>query len=358
MRPRRDSWLAVVITLAAAVARAGDPDVADLLLKKAKKAFVAKSYEEAEASYRRALKEMTPFPEARLGLAETLEKLGRPADALDACRASVKEIEDAGEPAKWKPLKTRAQQMITRLQGRQGDLARLNESFVKRCIDFGKKVSGSDPTLARKAFETALLVDPDNETAKTCLKQTPAKAAVAPGPETAPKPPAERFGESVIVADLWSGAPQWSVGADSIVGDSPTEGKLFWHNVVLEGRFSIRGRFRVTKVHGEKYGFGVFFGSEGNEPWWAVFMNRAGSVSLERCEEESDHIAKETILDRFDATAPHVLQLDVQPGDVALSIDGRKLFEHNESNRRAFDGKFCLFVQNARIEWTELEVKR
>ena len=110
----------------------------------------------------------------------------------------------------------------------------------------------------------------------------------------------------------------------------------------------------------EKYSMGVFFGSDGREPWWAVFISRTGAVSLRRCEVDADDdfIAKDADLDRFDPKAWHMFQIDIQPGDVTVTMDGRQLFEHNESSRKAFDGKFCLFVQNARVEWQDLEVKR
>ena len=76
--------VAVAVLLAAGSVSGGDPDVADLLFKKGKKALSGKDYKEAEQCFRRAVREMSPFPDARFGLAEALEKLERPREALEA----------------------------------------------------------------------------------------------------------------------------------------------------------------------------------------------------------------------------------------------------------------------------------
>lgn len=355
MRPLRAPRLAVAVVLAAGSVLGGDPDVADLLLKKGKKAFSAKSYDEAESALRRALKEMTPFPEARLCLGETLEKLERGPEALEMFRACVKEIEQEGDPAKWRSLRTRAQQAISRLKGKQGELAKLNDTYIRKYLDLGRKWAGSNPAWARKAFETVLLLDPGNEIAKGYLKQLPADAP-APSAAEKPKPAGERFGESIVKAELWSGAEEWSVGERTIVGDTE-QGRLFWlEEMPLSGRFSVRGRFRLTRM-ADRFRYGVFLGSTGREPWWAVFVT-PNSVSLDRCEEDANRAVKETFLEDFDHKGWHTLQIDVRPGDVKVTLDGKECYEHNEADRKAFDGKICLFVQFARIEWRDLEVRR
>ena len=88
----------------ALAARAGDPDVAKLLFKKAQKAYRAKKYEEAEKTYRRAIEECPPNPEARYGLAETLEKQERMSEALAAYCRCVEDITAMPKP----PIKLRS----------------------------------------------------------------------------------------------------------------------------------------------------------------------------------------------------------------------------------------------------------
>jgi hypothetical protein len=342
---------------AAGSASGGDPDVAELLLKKAKKAFSSKDYREAEHCFRRAVREMSPFPEARFGLAEALEKLDRPREALDAYRDCVGDIEANGDLAKWRSLRNRAQQAVTRLLGRSAELVKLNDAFIRECLDFAKKHASSDPQWAREAYETVLRLDPANMVAKGHLAMLPKAGAAPPVPEK-PEPAGGGFGEPVLRAELWSGAPEWSVGVEAIVGDSPNAGKLFWlEGMPLEGRFSVRGTFRVARAY-DRLGFGVFFGSEGREPWWGLFFRSTGAVSLERCEEGSNHQVRDTILDGFDVAKQHTIQLDVRPGDVVVSLDGKELFEFSAEDRKTFDGKICLYVQNGRIEWTSLEVRK
>jgi len=356
VRQSRGSLLAVAVVFAAGVVFGGDPDVADLLFKKAKKAFSSKDYTEAESCYRRAAREMSPYPEARFGLAETLEKLERPREALDAYRACLSDVEAGGDLAKWRSLKNRAQQAATRLLGRSADLVKLNDAFLKRCIDFAQQHASSDPQWAREAYETVLKLEPGNQIAKSRLAALPKAAASSPAPER-PKA-SDKFGESLVKGELWSGAEEWSVKGDAIVGDSPNAGKLYWlEKVPLEGRFSVRGTFRVTQAL-DRLAFGVFFGSEGREPWWGLFLRGTGAISLERCEERTNHQVRDTILEKLDVSKPHTIQIDIRPGDVAVSMDGKELFDYSDADRKTFDGKFCLYVQNGRIEWTALEVKR
>ena len=67
---------------------------------------------------------------------------------------------------------------------------------------------------------------------------------------------------------------------------------------------------------------------------------------------------KDRILTTFDHRAWHTLRVDVTPGDVKVTLDGEAIFDLTVSDRKAFDGKLCLFVQEAAVEWRDLEVKR
>jgi tetratricopeptide (TPR) repeat protein len=342
--------------MAPAGARGGDPDVADLLLKKAKKAFAAKSYEEAETGFRRALEEMTPLPEARLGLAEALEKLNRPREALDTYRACVAEIENEGDPAKWKAMKSRAQQALSRLQKRHAELSRLNEAFIRKCIDFGKKRAASDPLWARKAFEAVLLLDPGNEVAEGLLRKLP-DAGAAPAP--APKKPSTKEG-TLFRRDIWDGAPEWSVESDTITGDvREPDGRLLWLDTIsFEGKYTFRGRLRLTRDGGVRRAYGIFFGGDGKTRWWTVVFSDNEEIVMERFEDGPPTRIDGSFLDEFDHMKWHTLEVAVEPGSARVTLDDREVFHHDKDDRGAFDGKICLFVQNACVEWKDLEVVR
>ncbi len=357
MRPLRVPWLAVAMVFAAGSVFGGDPDVADLLYKKARKAFASKDYVEAESCFRRAIQEVSPYPEARLGLGETLEKLDRPGDAERSYRACIAEVEAAGDPSKWRATKVRAQQALARVQGPRHEITKINEAFVRRCVEFGKKRAESDPLWARKAFETVLLIDPSNEAAKGFLKKLKASAA-APAPAN-PSPKGERFGEPLVRKELWEGAPEWSVASDAIVGDVRGKGKLFWlEGIPLDGRYGIQGRFRVTRPS-ERYVYGLFFGGVSNGfTWWELVLRHNNEVELNRCLDGEAEPLKDRILTTFDHRAWHTLRVDVTPGDVKVTLDGEAIFDLTVSDRKAFDGKLCLFVQEAAVEWKDLEVKR
>lgn len=353
MRPMRRPWLAVAITLAAGRVLAGDPDVASLLFKKAKKSFAAKDYKEAETGFRRAIKEMSPYPEARLCLGETLEKLDRPREAIEEYRTCVGEINDAGAPSKWKPQLARAQQAITRLQGRHAELAKLNDAFIRKCIDFGRKRSKSDPYWARKALETALRLDPANAVARGLLETTPAGVAEEPAPEVAK--PAK--GESLFRRDLWDGPPEWSVTGDTIAGDvREADGRLFWLEKVWTGRYTIRGRVRLTRDGGARRAYGLMFGGDGKPPWWALVFEDSEQLVFQHWTDDEQKHLKEHLLADYDHSQWHAFEVAVDHGTVSVKLDGNEVFAMEEASRTCFDGKFSLFIQNGRVEWTDLEV--
>jgi tetratricopeptide (TPR) repeat protein len=354
MRQARGGWLAVAMVLAAGSVSGGDPDVADLLFKKAKKAFAAKDYAEAESGFRRALKEMSPFPDARLGLAESLEKLARPREAIEQYRTCVDEIDAAGAPAKWKPMMTRARQALARLQGRQAELAKINDAFIRKYIDFARKRAATDPLWARKALDTVLRLDASNEVARGMLAKLPAASPPKPAEPSEP----ERRGPNLFRRKCWDGAPEWSVEADTITGDVPgRDGKLFWlEEEMPKGTYTIRGRFRLTRDGGDRRAYGVFFGGDGKANWWALILSQDEEIVLERFDNSVPRRVAGPGLEGFDHTAWHTLEIRVRPGDVRVRLDEREPIQHLESERTAFDGKIALFVQNACIEWKELEV--
>jgi tetratricopeptide (TPR) repeat protein len=359
VRHARGFWLAVAVMLAAGTVTGGDPDVAGLLFKKARKAFSSKDYAEAESGFRRALKELTPYPDARFGLAESLEKLDRPREAYEEYRGCVAEIDAAGAPSKWKSLRSRAQQAMSRLQERHAELAKLNDAFIRKCIDFGKKHAKSDPQWARKAFETVLLLDPGNEVAQGLLDKLP-----APDPSGDAKPEAKRKGggkpETLFRRDLWSGGSEWSVDSDRITGDvRRRDGTALWlDGLPLEGRYTVRGRYKLKYDGGERRAYGIFFaGDRDAGDWWAVVATDKETIVLERWEARRPTLLAECILSDFDHTMLHNLEIAVEPGKVTVRLDGTEIIKHEDATASRA-GTICLFVQNACIEWRDLEAER
>jgi tetratricopeptide (TPR) repeat protein len=264
----RFSLLLLLLGLGASIGRAGDPDVADFLLKKAQKALRAKDYAEAESSFRRAMEEMSPFPDAAYGLGETLEKLDRNLDAIAAYQRCHDEVAaQADSPASARSLQRKAAHAIARLQRRFADLAKIDKDFIDRCMAFGRKYGDTNPAQARLAYEAVLGIDPAHASAKAALERLPSapkREQPAPPSPAAPKP----WGKSLIVSDdleAWSPglAKEWSCSAGVVTGDVPDrDGKLNWlDDREFEENYALRVRFRVVHVHDEdRRAFGVFFG--------------------------------------------------------------------------------------------------
>lgn len=347
------AWLVGALAVAA---WAGDPDVANLLLQKGRKAFAAKSYEEAAGCFERALEELRPFPEAAFALGETLEKLEKPIDAAAAYRRCREQCESAAaaQAAKWRPLAAKAAKAETRLAGGSGELASLDRDFVKACLDFARRNLKSSPVAARKACETALKVDPGN---------APALSLMSEAKFEAPKPAGS--GEPLIRGD---GLEEWFPGMKepwSCAGGvitcltEPKQGKLNWReDIVLEGRYRYSGSFRLADREKDLV-FGLFFaGKDGLHKRAGFILDDFDELVLVLDDGAESQTVQSSHVNDCDRSAWHTLRIDVEPGKVACRLDGRLVFEHQGESSGDFDGSPGIFVQGGPAEVKDLQVER
>jgi hypothetical protein len=344
------------------VVEAGDRDVALFLLKKAEKAYRAKDYEQAAATFKRARAEFTPLPEAAWGLGQALEKLEREAEALAAYRLCAEEVGAADKPsAKWKGLARRANAADARLRRRFAELDRLNRAFIDDCLRFGIAHVKTDPRWARTAFETVLKLDPTHRDARRHLDKV-GKLTTPGGRKTTGA--GKTWGTPLIRRDDlagWSPGIQapWSCAKGVVVGDvADRQGKINWvDDVELTGRYELRVRMRVVRSGGGGRTYGLLVGN-GSSYWHCFFIEDDNDMVLVEFDDGRHRHLKDAILRDFDPQRWNTLRLAVDRGSLRVYLNQKKLYDHDADERDAFDGKVGLFAQNGRFEFKELEVRR
>jgi hypothetical protein len=344
--------------LLVSLARAGDPEVAAFLLKKAEKALRAKDYESAANDFRRAREEHTPLPAAAYGLGQALEKLGRESDALAAYRQCVAEAEGMDEPGfEERRAARRSASAIRRLRRRYEALDKATRAFVEDLLRFAKEYEKKAPHWAQRACETILRLDPSHHQAKVLLGKLQRKSE--PKPETKPKP-AKGWGSPLVEADdlpRWDPGihPPWTCRDGLITADSegPT-GNINWlDSVSMEGRFEIRADVRVARDGGPKRTYGFFLG-DGKQRWHGVLVEDDNGVVLIEMAGGGNSLLKDATPRGFDPAKWHTFRIVVDRGEIQVLLDDTRLFAHVDDNPRAFGGKFGLFSQNGRIEFRNL----
>jgi tetratricopeptide (TPR) repeat protein len=346
----------IALLLAPVPGAAGDRDVAELLFKKAEKAARSNKHEEAVSLYERALEEHSPHPEAAFGLAVVLEKLGRSEDALQAylrCRDEIAALESPSR--KVKSMDGKAANAIKRLGAGYAELQEIDEKFVEACVDIGKRYVRSDPPWAKRAFETALAIDPLNKTAKRHME----RLSGVEGPAAIQRP----FRPVIDEDDMkkWDPGARglWSCSGGVLTGDTADQkGHANIYTERLEGTYSFRASFRVTRSTGKKRTHGIFFGNKPDRTVWALIISWDDELVLSKWR-GADHVEERMkILTGFDPRQWHTLQVDVTPGKVECLLDGVEIFELAEQGEKAFDGNPLLFIQDMRVEIRGVGVRR
>ena len=361
----------MILLLLALPAWSGDQEVARLLFEQGRKVFRAKKYKEAEKYLGRALAEHTPFPEASYWYGQALEKLGRAQEAAHAYRVCIAAVDGLdAPPPKWKSASSRAARALSKLRRQFAALDGVNRKYIKRFLDFGKRHRATNPQWARRAFETVLAIDPAHSAAKAYLAKLPAGAR---GPVGKPGPGAgtgaatgkgKAWGTPLITPeDLGDWDPgesaNWSIDGRVITGDAVgRSGKINWlDKVALKGKYALRVSFRVIRDGGSRRTIGLFIG-DGGDAWWAIMLDEGDSLSLVRVAGASSNEVKSRSVGRTKWTTWHTLRVEVDGSDASIFLDDKKLIEITVPRRQAFAGGLGLFIQNARVEFKDLELRK
>lgn len=348
--------LGIGVLVLAVLVSAGDREVAEFLFSKGQKALRAKQFEEAEANFRRAIEEDSPYPEASYGLGQALEKLDRGGDACQAYRECIAAIDSLDEPSgKQKSIASRAARALKKIRREFAALDKLNKGYVRDFIALGKKHMKANPRWSRRAFEAVLALDPGNKIATSYL-------AKLPGGESPAKASGKSWGKPVIRKDSlgnWQpgASNEWSIRGTVITGDSTAQnGHINWlENAPLTGDYSVQVRFRLVRDGGERRTIGVFV-SPGNNNWWSMMFEGAGDLVLIRTEGERNSSTAVRSLGRVDWEKWHTFRLHVK-GEVArMEFDGKEVLEYEFNRNQQFRGQLGLFFQCAKVEYKDIEV--
>ena len=350
--------LAAGCALLAVTTLAGDPDVAQFLYQKGQKAYRARKYEEAEKSFRRALEEHSPLPEAQFALGQTLERLERMGEALNAYRRCRDEI--AGGPAptgRMKSLAIRADRSIKRLQKQFTELERLDRDFIHRCMSLGIRYHKTNPGAARSAYTAVLKIDPGHKQARALLEGLGKKAPAG----KASKARTRDLTPPVDFAGWVPGRNEyWSVSNGLLTGkvDGPN-GQINWlEGERFKGRYKVRVEFRILKG-GVKRTCGLFVGNKhAKNRWWSVMIDWNDEVAMVETSPQASTSVQGKVLRGFQPDQWHTLELDVRPGELAVELDGKQMFRHKTGDEESFDGELGVFAQDIHVLFRKLELRK
>ena len=346
-------FLALLVT----VPSIADEDVAKLLFAKGEKSFRQKKYEDAEGNYRRALEELSPYPEAAYGLARSLEKLGRTQEALDAYLRCRDEIKDMESPSRsLRRIRGKADKAISKLGKDYAELADLDKAFAKKAFDFGRKYFNKSPAWSKKFFGLVLKVHPDHKLATSYLERL--------GDVSAPATAIGGF-EPWLTDDAMK---NWDPGAEApfkcrggILSATPPDGGGYSNFVKsrCDGSYSYRAAFRVTGRIGPRRAHGLLFGmKKTGGGTWALLVDFSDSLTLSYLGSTGSKDVKDLILSGVDFEKWHVIEARVEPGRVGCFLDGKEIFTYSVESEDEFDGTPGLFVQDIHVEVKEVGVQR
>ncbi|MEN8151266.1 MAG: tetratricopeptide repeat protein [Planctomycetota bacterium] len=332
---------------------AGDRDVADLLCEKGEKAAKSRDYEGAIKYFQRALEEHSPHPEACFGLAKALEKLGRTGEAVQAYLRCLDELKGVKELSRaQKRMEGQARRAVNKLGKGYQQLSKLDAKFVEDLVAFGRKNFNGSPEWSKKAFQTALLLDPGNKLAKSYLERlrgvrTPAEAA--------------GLFEAMILDDKLE---NWNPGIkkpwNCQGGVLSIDVKKSANNVIktqLEHRYSVRATFRHT---GEDYGrrtFGLLIG-ETEDTAWALLFSWADTVDLVKFDSSGSDRIQSKVLDNHKVSDWATLRVAVDGNEITTFLNGKMLFRHVAEKDTAFDGAPGVMIERCSAEVRDFEVQR
>ncbi|MHC4954399.1 MAG: tetratricopeptide repeat protein [Planctomycetota bacterium] len=353
-----------ILLLLALPAWTGDQEVAKFLFDKGKKEFRAKRYDKAEEFFRRALAEHTPYPEASYEHGQALEKLGRSQEAADAYQTCIAAVNGAEKPsAKWKGASRRAGRALTKLRKEFAALDGVNRKFVKKFSDLGKRLYKTNPKWARRAFETVLAIDPTHASAKAYMADLEKKGVTGTSTKTGAKK-GKTWGKQLIRSDSLKGwdpgaTDHWSIDGDVITGDAEgRSGQINWlERAPLSGQYSLRCRLRLLQDRGSRRTVGLFIG-DGKDGWWAIMLETNNTMTLYRSEGSTNTAVASRSIGKKDLSTWHSLRVEVSKDTAEIFFDDKQIIEAEVRRSQPWAGMMGFFVQDGKIEFKDLELKK
>jgi hypothetical protein len=342
------------LLLVFAPALAGDKEVADLLCEKGDKASRARKYEEAVAHYERALEEHSAHPAAAFGLGKALEKLGRTGEALSAylrCLDALKARKSLNRAQKR--MKGLAEKAVKKLAKGYAELAKLDEKFVAGCMAFGKKNFNGAPSWSKKAFDTALLIDPGNKLAVSYAERL-----------RGVRPPSVIAGlfKPMIESDKLE---RWTPGLEApwkcsagVLSANATGTIKNLMKVRLKGSYSLRASFRFVGNPGHEYCYGLMFGTR-IKVAWGLLVTWEETVELVRFIPGGAKRIQTRVLTDFKPGDWVTVRATVEEGDVTAYVNGKSLFTYQDAEEEdTYDGGAGVLIQRCSAEIRDVEMKR
>ncbi len=334
--------------------RAGDPELAGFMYRKGKKASRSKNFEEAAGFYRKAMREHSPYPEACYGLGRALEKLGRTREAIRAYRRCCNEVGELDQPSsRQSRLLMTAKKAIGKLSEGYSRLAKLEAQFVKGCVAFGRKNFTTDPTWARKAFGSALILDPSHKTALAQIARLNPKAEVRKTTVT--------YATANRMSD-WQLAEHpslWSCTRTAIRVDRPGTSVSGWWKLKLTGRYTVSATLQIEKVYADEWYVGVLFASHFYPMrLHAIVVMNPNDYQLTWRNVAIVKLVTNGQLFNWEKSKPLQVRIEVDHSKVRILLAGKEVDAREYDEEIRYQGMVGICVQQASLKVTDMKVER
>jgi len=355
----RRGVLILLVLLLGVSGALGDEESARYFSDRGAKALSDKDYEKAEKHFRKALAEHPEFLPAVLGLAETAKAQKKTQEAigfLESCLAiaAKQKLDEEGEA-----IRKRALEMLKKLDRARLEYRNLVADYVGKLLKLARRHRKKDPGLTRRCIDRILTLDPDHEEALSILKEVGSEA----GP-VAKK--GSRAGEKQVFngkdIDNWAGVgPMWQVKDGILTGNAGSLAYRMRNKERIKGDYTLEFEARIVRDTDRVPNLALRYAMLGPEACYALNMYTTGfELSTYDDAKKKKKIAGVeyyAFTNDFDRKAWNLYRFEVKGNKVRISVNGRKLFEHEGDGREGcFDGFVGIVVQHCAAEFRRIAV--
>jgi len=342
----------LLLVLAAAAPALGDRTTAEFFTSRGETALKAKSWEEAEGHYRRAMEEDPTFLPARHGLAQALLGSGRTPAGIEELRSFLAAVgADASAPAEWKSLAAKAEKQLADVDVSGAEFRRILDRFADDYTALARKWTAKDARTADAAARRALLLRPGDRAAEEIVEKLGGSAK---------GPPVVVFNGADL--DGWEHAkfPQWQVMNGVIIGDTMDGAYEARSPSTFEGDFDVRAEIRMVEERPDDPMPALLVAWKGNYDYYGVgLINRKIYVHERNGEHEFREVVKLTVSEftgTLDPAGWNLYEVRLRGKEIAVFVNGTEVSREPRPPSRT-GGFVALLIQDGKAAYRKIEVQ-
>jgi hypothetical protein len=363
---RRLAFAAIAAAFLLSSALAGDPKVAESLLKSGKQALSKGEHESAATFFTKAFEEDDALIEACWWRGQALEKAGDKAAALTAYRQYLSFVAEKAQSgsASREELRLRglAEKSVDVLAAGEKEFRRIEDAYVASLMQFAKDNFVRDPSISAKALAMLAAVRPDYEEAAKLRAKLGGGAEAPAASSGGPAAPGQPFGPFKdvrkwrdLIAEKTIKDPTY---ANGLMTFSTNEGTLQTPGefIDLGENYAYEHEFRLTRVADRGWLIGLVVGWKGGSCYTA-FVQQSSVVLCSATRTGATDLVNVPIPE-VDPAAWHRFGVTVRGPEIELWLDGKKHVSWRRPDGAAVAGEIGIYQQTCTSERRVLRAGR